>query len=91
MDKSELASLPSHIESVAIDGADEMAEISKVHVSGTVKLTAERVVYIPEPTADPRGRDTCSAYSVDMCLMRHRSVEPPALARSPSCGNYFHL
>lgn len=36
---------------------------SKVNVSGTVKLTAGKIVYIPTPTADPRGSNLNPMFS----------------------------
>ena len=49
----------THIDD-AVPAADEKLQVdrSKVGVIGTVQLTAGKVVYIPTPTADPRG--TCT-------------------------------
>ena len=46
-----------HVENVnaEIPGEEIHISKSKVTVSGTVQLTAGTIVYIPTPTADPRG------------------------------------
>lgn len=46
-----------HVEHVDVEAPDEDIHISKskVAVSGTVQLTAGAIIYIPTPTADPRG------------------------------------
>ena len=47
----------SHVENVNVDDLEAVhVTKSKVIVSGTVKLTEGRIVYIPTPTADPRGK-----------------------------------
>lgn len=50
----------SHLEEAVVeDGIDKgekfQVDKAKVNVSGTVQLTAGKIVYIPAPTADPRG------------------------------------
>ncbi|WAO96417.1 Hypothetical protein NCS54_01409000 [Fusarium falciforme] len=45
----------SHVENVNVDDLEAVhVTKSKVTVSGTVKLTEGKIVYIPTPTADPR-------------------------------------
>jgi hypothetical protein len=46
-----------HVENVNVeDQGDELhVSQSKVNISGTVKLSAGKIVYIPTPTSDPRG------------------------------------
>ena len=46
-----------YVENVDIEDSGEDIHVtkSKVNVSGTVKLTAGTIVYIPTPTSDPRG------------------------------------
>ena len=47
----------SHVENVYVDDLEAVhVTKSKVTVSGTVKLTEGKIVYIPTPTADPRGK-----------------------------------
>jgi hypothetical protein len=52
--------MPTHMED-AIAG-DEKLRVDKdtVGVTGTVQLTAGKIVYIPAPTADPRGSSPIS-------------------------------
>ena len=45
----------SHVENIEHQDADLHVTKSKVGVSGTVQLTVGRIVYVPAPTADPRG------------------------------------
>lgn len=50
----------SHLEEAVIEegitkGSNLIIDKSKVNVSGTVQLTAGTIIYIPAPTADPRG------------------------------------
>ncbi|KAL2070136.1 hypothetical protein VTL71DRAFT_14816 [Oculimacula yallundae] len=45
---------PSHIEVAILNDEKLRVDRSKVQVSGTVQLTAGKIVYIPAPTADPR-------------------------------------
>lgn len=46
----------NHVERVDLDSSEAIhVTKSKLSVSGTVKLTAGAVIYIPTPTADPRG------------------------------------
>jgi hypothetical protein len=46
-----------HVENINVEGQDDELHVSqsKVNISGTVKLTAGKIVYIPTPTSDPRG------------------------------------
>jgi hypothetical protein len=48
-----------HVENINVESQSQGEELhvsqSKVNVSGTVKLTAGKIVYIPTPTSDPRG------------------------------------
>lgn len=47
----------NHVEHLERDSLDVIqVSKSKVEVSGTVKLTEGKTVFIPTPTADPRGR-----------------------------------
>jgi hypothetical protein len=47
----------SHVEEPVVEEQDLKLQVtkSKVATTGTVQLTAGKVVYIPDPTADPRG------------------------------------
>lgn len=46
------------VEVTTYDNEDELkleVDKSRVNVSGTVQLTAGKIVYVPAPTADPQG------------------------------------
>ena len=47
---------PEHLEEIESLPGQLQVTKSKVGVSGTVKLTAGTIVYIPAPTADPQGK-----------------------------------
>lgn len=46
-----------HVENINVESQDDELHVSqsKVNISGTVKLTAGKIIYIPTPTSDPRG------------------------------------
>ena len=56
------------VEVMTYDDEDIKLEVdkSKVQTSGTVQLTAGKIVYIPAPTADPQGE------CLDSDLGQHR-------------------
>ncbi len=65
-----------HVENVDVEAPGEEIHISKskVTVSGTVQLTAGTIVYIPTPTADPRGSSrprVALAYQLTDWLQTH--------------------
>jgi hypothetical protein len=48
----------NHVERLERDSLDGIeVSKSKIEVSGTVKLTDGKTVYIPTPTADPQGEN----------------------------------
>ncbi|KAI8711653.1 hypothetical protein NCS52_01429400 [Fusarium sp. LHS14.1] len=60
----------SHVENVNIDDLEAVhVTKSKVTVSGTVKLTEGRIVYIPTPTADPRDPLNMKMWQKGMVLI----------------------
>jgi hypothetical protein len=54
---SDLKFSSSHVEEPAVEEQDLKLQVTKSRVAttGTVQLTAGKTVYIPDPTADPRG------------------------------------
>ena len=52
--KSEKSS-GQHVEVVDDDLQGQHGALEVFHTMGTVKLTEDSIVYIPTPTADPRG------------------------------------
>lgn len=58
-------------------------------VMGTVKLTEDSIIYIPTPTADPRGTSSLLCGSCANTDQRNRSHEHANLAKD-SCS-YSHL
>lgn len=56
MEKSAAVDLVEDVAKLPIENGDEVTITkSKANASGTVKLLAGKIVYIPTPTADPRG------------------------------------
>jgi hypothetical protein len=52
----------NHVEHLERDSLDVIqVSKSKVEVSGTVKLTEGKTVFIPTPTADPQGENLSTA------------------------------
>lgn len=51
--------MPTHMEDAVLSDEKLRVDKEKVGVSGTVQLTAGKIVYIPAPTADPRGEFAC--------------------------------
>jgi hypothetical protein len=56
MEKTESVDQVEDVAKLPIENADEVTITkSTANASGTVKLLAGKIVYIPTPTADPRG------------------------------------
>jgi hypothetical protein len=57
----------NHVENLERDSLDVIqVSKSKVEISGTVKLTEGKTVFIPTPTADPQGEKL----SIDRCPIK---------------------
>ena len=81
-----------HVEAVDGDLSKQKDPAAEVEVMGTVKLTEDTIVYIPTPTADPRGMSMCDGQLVDtLANMKSRSVEHVHLAENhhSDCGFYL--
>ncbi|KAJ5474994.1 hypothetical protein N7539_008060 [Penicillium diatomitis] len=61
----------SHVENLSVEELGEDMHISKsrVNVTGTVQLTAGKIVYIPTPTSDPRDPLNLGKWQKTMILI----------------------
>lgn len=59
----------SHVEEQSFEDQDLKLQVTKSRVatSGTVQLTAGKIVYIPAPTADPRGTTSSLSHIIIVC------------------------
>lgn len=49
-------SVPVHVEDIDVEITKDDNQLKRIRsVMGTVKLTEGTIVYVPAPTADPRG------------------------------------
>lgn len=81
-----------HVEAVDGDLSKQQDPAAEVEVMGTVKLTEDTIVYIPTPTADPRGMAIGDHHLVDgLANIETRSVEHVHLAENhhSDCGFYL--
>ncbi|KAJ6026489.1 major facilitator superfamily domain-containing protein [Penicillium canescens] len=70
MEKSETVDQVEDVAKLPIENADEVTITkSKANASGTVKLLAGKIVYIPSPTADPRDPLNRSAWQKGMIVI----------------------
>ncbi|KAJ5930867.1 hypothetical protein N7466_006360 [Penicillium verhagenii] len=60
-----------HVENIDVEDMSEGIEVtkSKVNVSGTVQLTAGKIVYIPTPTSDPQDPLNMGKWQKTMVLI----------------------
>ena len=84
-----------HLERNDVESAFEIdppKDGSTTSVMGTVKLTEGTVVYIPTPTADPRGRNLPRYSKTKTWLTsRTRSSQLEEMAEDCSRNRYIHL
>lgn len=58
------------VETSTYEGSDKLeVEITKVTTTGTVQLTAGKIVYIPAPTADPQDPLNMPVWQKIMCII----------------------